>query len=322
MNMPDYLWHPIFVHFSVALLTVATVFYVLASIFPKAGSRQQWITVAEWNLWVGFGLAVLTLLFGWLAFNTVSHDDASHEAMKVHAVLALITGGSFGVLTLWSIWHRKSAPYPSWTFIGLMLASFGFLVTTGLRGGELVYQHGLAVTSLPKVEMDHDQKRVAQLDPYAGQQQREIRALSPQQMQDYLDGKGMGLAKAAELNHFPGPAHVLELANQLRLTPEQRTKTQQLFTSMQRDAKRVGGALVEKERYLDRLFASGEIDKQKLSPLLEEIGRLSAELRRVHLQAHLEQKAILSPEQTALYDSLRGYTLNTTATQPSHAHKH
>jgi len=54
-----------------------------------------------------------------------------------------------------------------------------------------------------------------QLSPYVGQEQREIKSLSPDEVKDYLAGKGMGLAKAAELNHYPGPAHVLELASQL-----------------------------------------------------------------------------------------------------------
>jgi hypothetical protein len=39
--------------------------------------------------------------------------------------------------------------------------------------------------------------------PYVGQEFREIKALSPQEISDYLSGKGMGLAKAAELNGYP-----------------------------------------------------------------------------------------------------------------------
>jgi len=151
MTFPDYLWHPVFVHFSIALLTVATGFYLLASIFRNAPLRRQWITVAEWNLWTGFGFAVATLLLGWLAFNTVSHDsDAVHELMEAHALLALITGAGFAILTAWSVWHRKSGTYPSWLFVGLMLICFGLLTVTGWRGGDLVYRHGLAVESPPR----------------------------------------------------------------------------------------------------------------------------------------------------------------------------
>ena len=57
--------------------------------------------------------------------------------------------------------------------------------------------------------------------PYAGEQSRSIKSLSQQDVADYMAGKGMGCAKAAELNGYPGPAHVLELADQLALTPSQ-----------------------------------------------------------------------------------------------------
>ncbi len=51
--------------------------------------------------------------------------------------------------------------------------------------------------------------------PYVGREQREIKSLSPGDIQMYLQGHGMGMAKAAELNHYPGPKHVLDLAKEL-----------------------------------------------------------------------------------------------------------
>ena len=52
--------------------------------------------------------------------------------------------------------------------------------------------------------------------PYAGLETREIKALSPEQIEDLLAGEGMGYALAAELNHYPGPRHVLALAAELQ----------------------------------------------------------------------------------------------------------
>ncbi|RMG22137.1 MAG: periplasmic heavy metal sensor [Methanobacteriota archaeon] len=147
----------------------------------------------------------------------------------------------------------------------------------------------------------------AQTSPYAGQEEQEIKALTPSQIEGYLTGKGMGLAKAAELNHYPGPKHVLDLAKELGLTEEQLEKTKALFASMKTQAIQLGQSLVEKEKELDRLFATGEINSEQLDHILMEIGKLQAKLRYVHMKAHLDQKQILTPHQVALYDKLRGY---------------
>src|SRR5712692_2276537 len=72
--------------------------------------------------------------------------------------------------------------------------------------------------------------------PYAGMQTRPIKALSEQQMADLAAGRGMGMALAAELNGYPGPVHVLELADKLNLSPDQRAGIQRLFDSMKAEA--------------------------------------------------------------------------------------
>jgi Spy/CpxP family protein refolding chaperone len=143
--------------------------------------------------------------------------------------------------------------------------------------------------------------------PYAGQQDREIKALSPEDVQGLLAGRGMGFAKTAELNRYPGPLHVLELADPLRLSAEQKARTQALYESMQARARALGQALVEREAALDRLFASRRISRDALESSLAEISRLQGELRRVHLEAHLAQTELLTPEQVAAYVELRGY---------------
>lgn len=161
-----------------------------------------------------------------------------------------------------------------------------------------------------------------QTAPYAGQDRREIKALSAEDVQGYLDGSGLGFAKTAELNHFPGPRHVLEHAQALGLSDAQKESTARIFAAMQSEAKRLGAAYIEKERELDRLFASGEIGSEILQSTLEQIGRIQARIRRVHLQAHLEQKALLTTEQVARYDSLRGYNGGTESSGHSPSHKH
>ena len=152
--------------------------------------------------------------------------------------------------------------------------------------------------------------------PYVGQESRAIKALSPQEISDYLSGKGMGLAKAAELNGYPGPAHVLELAAQLDLTLDQKSKTEVLFKKMQARAIPLGKELVEEERALDRLFASRAVNSQNLAQALARIGRLQGQVRQVHLDAHIEQTALLTPAQVEKYNRLRGYGI--TGEQETH----
>jgi Spy/CpxP family protein refolding chaperone len=69
----------------------------------------------------------------------------------------------------------------------------------------------------------------------------------------------------------------------------------------------LGRALVEAERDLDRLFATKTVNPELLASTLSNIGALQAKIRDTHLEAHLAQSKILTPEQTARYAALRGY---------------
>ncbi len=143
--------------------------------------------------------------------------------------------------------------------------------------------------------------------PYAAEAPREIKSLSAEEVQGYLAGKGMGLARPAELNGYPGPAHVLEMAEQIGLTAEQKVRTQSLFDSMQSNAAAAGRDLVEEERALDRLFATRAATPANLSASLEKIAAVQAKVRAAHLEAHLAQAAILTAAQMEAYIRLRGY---------------
>ncbi|MDQ9169724.1 Spy/CpxP family protein refolding chaperone [Oxalobacteraceae bacterium R-40] len=149
---------------------------------------------------------------------------------------------------------------------------------------------------------------------YAGQEARELKALLPEDVQSYLAGKGMGMAKAAELNGYPGPAHVLSLAEALVLTPEQKERTTALFKAMETRAIALGQTLIEKEKQLDMAFAEKSVDRSSLERMLQQIAATQAQLRLAHLDAHLQQVRILSLEQIARYNDLRGYGKPTSPT--------
>lgn len=143
--------------------------------------------------------------------------------------------------------------------------------------------------------------------PYAGLEKRAIKALSAQQTDDLRAGRGMSLALAAELNGYPGPLHVLELAQPLALTPAQRTRTEALMAEMKEGAQALGARIIEAEQRLDALFASGEATLPRVAAATAESAALQGKLRALHLRYHLAMQDLLSPEQVARYNALRGY---------------
>jgi hypothetical protein len=101
----------------------------------------------------------------------------------------------------------------------------------------------------------------AERSRYAGWGERNIKALSPQQLEDYLEGRGMSMALPAELNGYPGPRHVLDLADELDLTADQLARTRRLFYDMRLQAIELGEQIVAREALLEGLFASGTASK-------------------------------------------------------------
>lgn len=156
---------------------------------------------------------------------------------------------------------------------------------------------------------------------YAGQQTRAIKSLSDQDVDDLLTGRGAGLAKAAELNGYPGPAHVLELAEPLKLSDAQLAATRALMAQHRAAAQRLGEVVVASERSLDQAFRSHRADAASVRSLTEDVARRRGELRAEHLNTHLAQTALLTPEQVQRYSQLRGYAVVEAApAQAPHRH--
>ncbi len=147
----------------------------------------------------------------------------------------------------------------------------------------------------------------SQGSPYSGFEARSIKALSSEQQTALLEGQGMGFALAAELNHFPGPLHVLELADELGLSEDQLERTETVFELMRASARQLGGSMIELEARLDRHFAERSINREILNGLTAEIATIRGQLRATHLAAHLEMIEILDRHQVHRYRALRGY---------------
>jgi hypothetical protein len=151
---------------------------------------------------------------------------------------------------------------------------------------------------------------ITQESTYTDFKERKINSLSKDQIKGYLDGRGMGMALPAELNHYPGPKHVLELGDSLNISLEQKDQIQNIFDEMHEEAIILGESIVEKEKELDQLFASGKITDNSLASLISEISDLKGKLRFAHLNAHLKTRLVLNYVQIDKYDKLRGYGEN------------
>jgi hypothetical protein len=143
---------------------------------------------------------------------------------------------------------------------------------------------------------------------YAGQEKREIKSLSENDIEELQNGKGWGLAKAAELNGVPGPAHLLAMKDKINLSAEQSRAVADLHNKMKQEAIPLGLELIELERALNDHFANKTITYELLDAILEKIARVKKKLRYVHLATHLKTQDILTSRQIDLYNKLRGYS--------------
>ena len=143
-------WHPIFVHFTVALLSLAVVFWLVGGLLREGALKQQLLVFARWNLWLGTAFGLVTGLAGWDAYNTVAHDTPSHEAMTEHRNWALAALSVFAVLSAWSFLNVRKQRKAGVLFAVMLLAGGALLGSTAWHGGELVYRYGLGVMALPE----------------------------------------------------------------------------------------------------------------------------------------------------------------------------
>ena len=165
------------------------------------------------------------------------------------------------------------------------------------------------VCLLPACASNHSSK-------YVGEEYRAIKSLSADDIKELRAGGGWGLAKAAELNGVPGPAHILEMASAIELTPTQQAEIQAIYQQMKSEAVSLGNQLIQLEAALNSHFADGSINQAILEQSVQDIERVRAQLRLAHLSAHLQTPNILTPEQISLYNELRGYSQDPCANIP------
>lgn len=146
--------HPIFVHFTVALLIISTALFVIAKILKGRSESKVLLNAAYVNLWIGSLVTIATVAMGLYAYYTVQHDSPSHAAMTDHRNWAFITSAVFILPLILSIINYRKKEHYNFSFIAILIVASGLLLTTAYKGGEVVYRYGIGVISLPQTQGD------------------------------------------------------------------------------------------------------------------------------------------------------------------------
>lgn len=128
-------WHPIFVHFALALPLVASALYPMSFALPTARPAAHWC--------LGLGVAFLWLAVGSGMWATLLADaeGPARQAIALHQYWGWTTAVLYSLaLALIASLRRVGALL----LLTLALAAASALVT-GWLGGENVYRHGIGV---------------------------------------------------------------------------------------------------------------------------------------------------------------------------------
>ena len=119
------------------------------------------------------------------------------------------------------------------------------------------------------------------------------------------DGRGFGMAFVADQQGYPGPLHVLELKDRLRLSRDQEAKAEVLLAAMFAESRPKSSRLIDAEAKLRRLFAASRPDEAAVRTAVGEIETARADVRLVHLLFHLKMRDALMDEQRRVYQEAR-----------------
>ncbi|MDE1900594.1 MAG: DUF2231 domain-containing protein [Alphaproteobacteria bacterium] len=147
-------WHPLFVHFPIALLVAAAGLLAAAFFWKEGAVRSKLYQSGLINLWlgtVGAGAAIATGLYASL---TVQHDELGHMAITRHMHWALLTL-ALSLLTAAVAIRFRRKDRPTTLMLALALLCAAAVGVTGYLGGENVFRHGIGVMRLPGAAEHH-----------------------------------------------------------------------------------------------------------------------------------------------------------------------
>jgi uncharacterized membrane protein len=141
-------WHPIVVHFPLALVVTGTAALLLARVLGKQRYAAALATVGTFNLCLGAVAAVLALATGLAAVLDLHLALGARQSVSLHVRWAIFTTLALLLLAAWRGAGNAHDSRPSWLLLIVLLAATAALVVTGYRGGENVYRYGIGVSTM------------------------------------------------------------------------------------------------------------------------------------------------------------------------------
>jgi uncharacterized membrane protein len=138
-------WHPMAVHFPVALVVTAGLLLITARLMRPSHRRAALATVGTWNLCIGAFAALIALGTGMAAVLDLHVDAAAHRAISLHLRWAMFTTLCVVLVAVWRGAGSEHASQPSWLQIAVLSAVTAALVVTAYLGGQNVYEYGIGV---------------------------------------------------------------------------------------------------------------------------------------------------------------------------------
>jgi uncharacterized membrane protein len=138
-------WHPLVVHFPLALVLVAAPSLWAARLLRQERRAATLATLGTWNLCLGALAALFALGTGLAATIHAQAGPEAHQAISLHMKWAVSTTLALLLLAVWRGAGTAQESRPSWVFIAVLTAATAALIVTGYRGGQNVYRYGVGV---------------------------------------------------------------------------------------------------------------------------------------------------------------------------------
>lgn len=109
--IPNY--HPIMLHFTIALMAKSFATFVLAWLLARWEYwHRELLIVFRWCLWLCAVASIFTAIAGFHAFYTVAHDSILYQVMTTHRNWRITSFVLIELMTLWSIisYFKRKTP--------------------------------------------------------------------------------------------------------------------------------------------------------------------------------------------------------------------